>query len=457
MKFKNLLLLLSLPFACFSQSNPIIIGWLINSNGAHGSHYVSGNSTAIQDADSANVKTVYYSTSWAYIRANGVPSYTTGPFLDGNPSFTTSQNAIFKLPLTPTPNTSTPTATTGGNIGLFINGVALFDFRDGVAWNTGTNSLCGGPGNPPCPGGPGTTMDWNRDAIRAERGGFDCAKGHPAMGNYHHHQNPSAFDLDLNVISTICNLYDADGLYAIDSTAHSPLVGFAYDGYPIYGAYGYQNTNGTGPIVRMKSSYSLRNITVRTTSPTGATVQAGPNVSSTYPLGYFREDYEYIAPTVSQTDYLDEHNGRFCVTPEYPNGTYAYFCTVDQNWNSAYPYAVGPTFYGVRNAAKVTSITETVTLYTPSSTGYASAMEPESIKVFPNPASDLLAVQLKGLNRESVRMVLKDVSGRSLMKCNIEAGQTIGFFDTQLLYAGTYFLTLLQGDKVETRKVIISR
>jgi hypothetical protein len=158
------ILLLLFPAVASAQTNPIINGWLINTNGAQGSHYVSGNSTAIQDPDSANVKTVYYSATWAYIRANGVPSYTTGPFLDGNPSFTTSQNAIFKLPLNPVPNTGTPTATSGGNIGLFINGVALFDFRDGVAWNSGTNSLCGGPGNPPCPGGPGTTMDWNRDA-----------------------------------------------------------------------------------------------------------------------------------------------------------------------------------------------------------------------------------------------------------------------------------------------------
>ena len=93
------------------------------------------------------------------------------------------------------------------------------------------------------------------------------------MGNYHHHQNPSAFDLDLTVISTICNLYDADGLYAIDSTTHSPLIGFAYDGYPIYGAYGYANSNGTGGIVRIKSGYQLRNITVRTHHADGTDVQ----------------------------------------------------------------------------------------------------------------------------------------------------------------------------------------
>jgi hypothetical protein len=67
------------------------------------------------------------------------------------------QNAIFKFPLNPTQNTGTPTPTNGGNIGIFINGVAMFDYRDGVAWNTTTNALCGGPGNPTCPGGPTNT------------------------------------------------------------------------------------------------------------------------------------------------------------------------------------------------------------------------------------------------------------------------------------------------------------
>ena len=87
------------------------------------------------------------------------------------------------------------------------------------------------------------------------------------MGAYHHHQNPSAFKLDLSVLSSICNLYDADGLYVIDSTQHSPILGFAYDGYPIYGAYGYKNSDGTGGITRIKSSYQLKNMTSRVNGP----------------------------------------------------------------------------------------------------------------------------------------------------------------------------------------------
>jgi hypothetical protein len=360
---KTLILLLLVVFADITsnaQTNPAITSWLINTTNIMGRHYVKGNSTPINDNVAANVQKVQYSATSVYVSTNGIPAYITGPFLDGNPSLASSQNAIFKIPLTPIQNTGTPTNTTGGNIGIFINGVALFDYRDGVSWQNSTNSLKGGPIM-----GVGDGV-WNRDAVVGERLGFDCAKAHPAMGNYHHHQNPSAFNLDLKVISTVCDLYAADGLYAIDSSKHSPLIGFAYDGFPIYGAYAYKNTNGTGEIVRMKSSYVLRNITTRTTYANGSTVTAGPAVSTTYPLGYFREDYQYNATSAATPDYLDEHNGRFCVTPEYPNGIYCYFATVDANWNSAYPYVVGPTFYGVKSAAKVASISESVTTYTPS-------------------------------------------------------------------------------------------
>ncbi|NBX79442.1 MAG: YHYH protein [Flavobacteriales bacterium] len=432
-----------------AQTNPAISSWLRNTNGTTGRHYVSGNSTAINDADLVNVQTVQYSGSWVYVTTTGVPSYITGPFLDGNPSVTTNQNAIFKIPLSPSQNTGAATATSGGNIGIFINGVAMFDYRDGVAWNSTTSALCGGlPGMSPCPGGPTATQAWNRDAVVAERIGFDCAKGHPAQGNYHHHQNPSAYKLDLNVISTVCDIYDADGLYAIDSTVHSPLIGYAYDGFPVYGAYGYKNADGTGGIVRIKSGYQYRNITTRTTSPTGATVSSGPNVSTTYPLGYFKEDYEFISHA-GQADFLDVHNGRFCVTPEYPNGIYCYFATVDANWNSAYPYLVGPTYYGNKTATKVTSITETVTTYNSSTTELNENLTIDKINVYPNPSNDILMVQISDLLKQDLELTLIDAAGRVVAKRTIFQGSTIAYFDVSTLYKGIYFLKTNNGQVLE--------
>lgn len=438
----------------YAQLSPAITSFLQN-NTETGSYYISGNSTAINNNILVNCQQVEYSDNFVYITATGVPAYPTGPFLDGNPSNAQNQNNIIKIPLLPLENTGTPDDTVGGNIGVFVNGVALFDYRDGVAWNPDTNSLCGGPGNPPCPGGPNASMDWNRDAIPAEMAGFDCSKGHPAMGNYHHHQNPSAFKLDLEIVSDICNLYDADGLYFIDETIHSPLIGFAFDGFPIYGAYGYRNADGSGGLERIKSGYQLRDITERTHWADGTDVDDGPDVNGTYFLGYFREDYEFISH--SEEYYLDEHNGRFCVTPEYPAGTYAYFASVDENWNSAYPYAVGPSFYGNFENRIVTSITEETTLYEEVLNVSETIFNQQNIKVFPNPTSDLIAVQLGGLVTDTLKIELYDASGKLLKTTTIYPGSTIAYFDVQTLYAGVYLIKITDDFKSITKKVIIKR
>lgn len=455
-KINNLLMKKNLFLLCFlasltsqAQLSPAITSFLQNTT-VTGTYYVSGNSTAISNNILVNCQKVEYSASSAYIHTKGIPAYPTGPFLDGNPSQASDQNAIFKIPLNPTKNTGTLKATTGGNIGIFINGVALFDYRDGVAWNNTTSALCGGPGNPPCPGGMGATQAWNRDAIPAERAGFDCSKAHPAMGNYHHHQNPSAFKLDKNVISTICNLYDADGLYAIDSTKHSPLIGFAYDGFPIYGAYAFKNTDGTGGITRMKSSYSLSSNTTRVNGPTVGQVVGTQTMFN----GYFREDYFYTPTSVSTPDYLDEHNGRFCKTPEYPNGTYCYFATVDANWNSAYPYVVGPTFYGVYANAKVTSVTEGTTVYAPTNIATDSKLELE-LNIIPNPASDFIAIQLVGLNKENLQIELLDITGRVMQKTVLNQGATNTYLDTKTLYAGNYIIKISGGGSSTTKQISI--
>lgn len=449
--------LLLLGFNLQAQS-PAVTSWLQNTTET-GSYYVAGNPTTIDNNILVNCQKVEYSDDFVYITATGIPSYPTGPFQDGNPSQATNQEGIYQFPLSPQQNTGTPTTTRGGNIGLFINGVALFDYRDGVGWNSTTNSLCGGPGNPPCGGGPGGPMvqtDWNRDAVPAEKPGFDCSKGHPAMGNYHHHQNPSAFKLDLEVISDVCNLYDAEGLYVIDDTKHSPLIGFAYDGFPIYGAYGFKNADGTGGIARIKSSYHKRNITERTHWADGTDVDNGPDISDNYPLGYFREDYEYIDHP--DEDYLDEHNGRFGVTPEYPDGTYAYFATVDEDWNSAYPYVVGPTFYGVYANRKITSITESTTVFeNPGTAITEEAFNALSISIYPNPTTDLIAVQLGGLVSEDLQVDLMDISGRVVSTSKINKGRTIAYFDVQTVYAGVYFIRISSNGYQTAQKVIIDR
>jgi hypothetical protein len=437
-------------FLGVQAQNPALSSWIQNTTGITGSHYVNGNSTPIVDNVLANVQSVQYSSNWVYVRTNGIPAYTTGPFLDGNPSLATAQNGYFKISLNPVQNTGTPTATTMGNIGVFINGVALFDDRDGVSWRAATNALAGGP-----LGGMGD-MIWNRDAIVAERAGFDCAKGHPAMGNYHHHQNPSAFNLDMQEISNVCDLYLADGLYVLDSTAHSPLIGFAYDGFPIYGAFGFKNADGTGGITRMKSGYALRNITTRTTYANGSDVSDGPPVNATYPLGFFREDYEYIAPSAGNDDVLDVHNGRFCITPEYPQGTYAYFTTVDENWNSAFPYVVGLTFYGTKTASKVQNIAEAVTTFEPVVMGVNQNITEDKVTIYPNPASEVMGIQLPTGTQQTWAVALFDMAGKQVFETKIQPGATIGYFDVSTLYDGAYTVVLTSGTQTLTQMVVVA-
>ena len=97
----------------------------------------------------------------------------------------------------------------------------------------------------------------------------------------------------------------------VRSSSHSPIIGWAYDGNPIYGPYAYSNANGTGPIREMKSGYELLLNSNR------------PN-QTIFPLGSFVEDYTFVG-----NGDLDKFNGRFCITPEFPNGVYAYFATVN--------------------------------------------------------------------------------------------------------------------------------
>ncbi len=445
MKKIFLSLSLLLPVSLLYAQGPAVTSWLQN-NTVTGTYYVSGSSTTLSNSILVNCQKIEYSTDWVYVRTRGVPAYPTGPFLDGNPSLTSDQNKIYKVSVKPTPNTATATKTGLGVTGVFINGVAMFDCQDGKSWQTSTNNWGNG-----MPGAPA----WRRDAIVFERGGFDCAKGHPAMGQYHHHQNPSAFNLDKVVISTVCNLYAADGLYSIDPTKHSPLIGYALDGYPVYGAYGYKNVDGTGGIVRMLSSYQYRAITSRTTLPDGTTL-TGPPINTTYPLGTCIEDYEFVAHTGS-SEYLDAHNGRFCVTPEYPAGTYAYFATVDANYNSVYPYLIGPTYYGNTSLTTVTSVTETTSTYTPTAVAPV-AMQDKEVTIFPNPSSDLIAVQVNDLVKEDLEIKLIDIRGAVVQTTHINKGATVAYFDLQTVYSGAYVVSISAGGNVLlARQVIVKK
>jgi hypothetical protein len=318
--FYALLICCSLSLQARAQAtSPEIYSWHLNTTGATGYNGIT-----------ADVQRVQYSENYVYVSCSDIPSYTIGPW-PGNPNTPQNQGHTFKIPRHPQKNSGTQTATALGHIGVWSNGVSIFNSKDAMSYQN--------------------RNIWHQNAVVVEAPSFDACLGHPAPNSeYHHHQNP------------IC-------LYQADITKHSPIIGYAFDGYPIYGAYGYATIDGTGGIRRMRSSYQLRTISQRTTLPDGSalqTAQYGPDVSTTYPLGYYIEDFEYAAGTGD----LDEHNGRYCVTPEYPQGTYAYFVTIDAEGHSAYPYVIGETYYGVVQAGNVgpgsghVTVDETVTDYT---------------------------------------------------------------------------------------------
>jgi hypothetical protein len=117
---------------------------------------------------------------------------------------------------------------------------------------------------------------------------------------------------------------------------HSPIIGFAYDGVPIYGPFGYSNpVDPSSTITRLFSGYQLK--TSRFNGPS----------TTVYPLGTFVEDYEWKPSVNTGKTHLDENNGRFCVTPDYPNGVYAYFLTVDSDNIPIFPYILGKNYYSL--------------------------------------------------------------------------------------------------------------
>ena len=124
--------------------------------------------------------------------------------------------------------------------------------------------------------------------------------------------------------------------YGQETGRHSPIIGWAYDGNPIYGPYGYSNPlDSSSNIKILKTGYSIN-----------STIENRSDLS--FDLGFFADDYSYIP---SSTTDLDEHNGRFSKTPEYPNGVYAYFVGINSTtYTPEFPYFVGNTYKSIPSA-----------------------------------------------------------------------------------------------------------
>ena len=115
-------------------------------------------------------------------------------------------------------------------------------------------------------------------------------------------------------------------------TDHSPIIGWAYDGNPIYGPFGYSEPNNINSSLKILVSSYKKDSSQVLNRPSG------------FNEGFFVDDYIF-----DESGDLDIHNGRFCKTPEFPNGIYAYFATVGLGTNTnklegIYPYFIGNSY-----------------------------------------------------------------------------------------------------------------
>ena len=331
----------------------------------------------------AGVHEINYSPSWIYIKNSGLAPYVMGPW--NNPNLPKNQgtaNGVYRFPRTPTFSTS-KTLTGMGSIGFLVDGVSIYNTSDGFSYSYANSK----DASPVAGIGPGDGV-WNRDAWPNEKISFDYALNHPQpSGQYHAHVTAmgTRYLLGDNVLYN-----DSTKQYTENNSTtvfqHSPIIGWINDGLPLYGPYGYSDPlDSTSPVRRMISGYVLRDgtygtanlaITGRTSLPKWTqktnpltTPQYGPSVSTTYELGHFSEDYDYLGDlgytqNVSSTvnGYtirfdLNQYNVRYCKTPEFPNGTWAYFTTITSSGTPWYPYNVGRWYYGSPIAGNSTTTT----------------------------------------------------------------------------------------------------
>jgi len=298
----------------------------------------------------ADVNTVAYSDDYAFIRTTGIPSHEVGPFADGNPSIPGDVDATYRISCNPTEETGAKTATGLGSIGVMVNGAGFYNASDGTYWNPQTNGLTQ-PGGPP----PQNT-NWSTNALwyRAiETDGMDDGGGHPSpvngstnpdgspLGFYHYHRSPIGL---LDQIDPGNN-----------GSMGSPIIGFAFDGYPVVGPFAYAD-DSLATTVQMASSYGV--YADRSSLPTPQ-----PTVTD-YALGSFLEDFVYNDGSGNLNEYNMSFvkftaDGRAILTDETDlEGDWAYFATIDaldasssnditRDGDVAYPYIVGPEYFGV--------------------------------------------------------------------------------------------------------------
>ncbi len=219
------------------------------------------------------------------LSANGVPDHAVGDF--PNPNNPTAIGAVtVEVDMTLDPEVISDAGEAARTAGYALNGVKVESGTGGTCTDNGDCSAIGGTGQ------------WRMEALGVAGFDFGTDDNHAHVqptGSYHYHGVP-------------------DGLVDnLGSQGDVTLIGWAVDGFPMYARVGYSDpTDATSDVVIMQPSWT-----------TTASAAADRPSIDVYALGAFTQDWEYVGGFGD----LDECNGRFGVTPEFPEGIYHYYLT----------------------------------------------------------------------------------------------------------------------------------
>ena len=247
------------------------------------------------------------------ITTNGLPNHDFESTLacSGGGDCSTAQSYTWSIPRSPVNDTTgghnsancpeasgdKECAPDRGAVAVAINGVPIYGPEDG-------------------PGGDAVAAhhgEYNEDRQPIELG---ICHGHAAQGGtYHYHADANCMHWHPDEGESIEDDYDESTIQAVAQNTydgnHSNVIGVAFDGYPIYGFWGYDEQMN---VVEMKSSYELKD---------GETGYNGI------------DDYKYT----EGLGHLDRCNGHFGPTPDFPQGIYHYHTTMQNgDGEMGFPY-----------------------------------------------------------------------------------------------------------------------
>ncbi len=225
-----------------------------------------------------------YDGSSCTFATNAIPNHHFNDGDQGFPNSVAEQDDTFEISATPAiANQTTPLSLEIDNA-ILLNGVKV-DILAAGCFGVGDGKVgCNDMQQP-----------WRYDPMHAANGfRIDSHNAHSQPdGTYHYHGSPFA-------------------LFADDSSKASPVIGFAADGFPIFGSY-FEDPNQV--VRKATTSYRLK---------IGNRPEGNENPGGSYD-GSFRDDYEYVEGLGD----LDECNGM------KTNDNYRYYIT------DGFPYVLG--------------------------------------------------------------------------------------------------------------------